>query len=106
MNQYMGQRSYVEVVKKCTTVEGEIVTVKAEEIGNGWLNESVILRMKTKHENVNLKMELEERRMKEIVVRKGGGRDMILSFKSKKEMNSKVKDVKEMIGDWSEDVVT
>ncbi|KAL7213838.1 hypothetical protein ACSBR2_016383 [Camellia fascicularis] len=36
-NLYMGQRSYVEVVKGGTNVREGSVTIKAEEIGNRWL---------------------------------------------------------------------
>ncbi|KAL7167047.1 hypothetical protein ACSBR2_037668 [Camellia fascicularis] len=81
------------------------VTVKVEEIGNGWLYESLILRLKPKYVIINMKMELEVRRMKEVVVRKGEGQDLKLSFNSKEEMKLKMKDIKEMFGDWCEEVV-
>ncbi|KAL7264041.1 hypothetical protein ACSBR1_002073 [Camellia fascicularis] len=106
MNQFVGQRSYVQVVKGENTGGVGAVTVNAEEVGNGWLYESLILRLKAKYASVNMEMELEARGMKEVVVRKGGGRDLILTFNSKEEMKSKMKDVKEMFGDWCEEVVT
>ncbi|KAL7247056.1 hypothetical protein ACSBR2_002049 [Camellia fascicularis] len=106
MNQYVGQRWYVQVVKWWNTNEMGTVTVKAEEIGNGWLYESLLLRLKAKYATVNMKTELEARGMKDVVVRKGGGRDLILSFNSNEEMKLKMIDVKVMFGDWCEEEVT
>ncbi|XP_028095427.1 uncharacterized protein LOC114295404 [Camellia sinensis] len=95
-----------KVVKLGNTGEMGAVTVKVEKIGNGWLYESLILCLRAKYTTVNMKMELEARGTKDAVVRKGGGRDLILSFNSNEEMKLKMKDVKEIFGDWCEEVVT
>ncbi|KAL7224649.1 hypothetical protein ACSBR1_026011 [Camellia fascicularis] len=104
-NQLVGQKLYVQVVKGENICEMGAVTVKAEEVGNGWLYESLILRLKAKYANANMEMELEARGMKQVVVRKGGGRDLILSFKSKEEIKLRMKDVKEMFGDWCDEII-
>ncbi|GMP47601.1 hypothetical protein CsSME_00015263 [Camellia sinensis var. sinensis] len=84
--------SYVEVVRGTGSVEsrgsmgGFIISVKTDEISNGWLNESAIIRFKAEYASVNLNVELEARGMSNIMVRHGSDRDAILTFQSKEEL--------------------
>ncbi|KAL7176991.1 hypothetical protein ACSBR2_030345 [Camellia fascicularis] len=80
------QRSYAEVVIGKCSVGKDIITLKAEEIGNGWLYKSVVVRLKDKYANVNLKKELEGIGMEDVMIIESGGRDVVLTFKSKKGM--------------------
>ncbi|KAL7230882.1 hypothetical protein ACSBR2_009213 [Camellia fascicularis] len=68
------------VIGKTSDGKGSI-TLKAEEIGNEWLYESVVVFLKDNYANVNLKKEFEAIGMKDILVRESGGRDVVLTFK-------------------------
>ncbi|KAL7252674.1 hypothetical protein ACSBR1_007274 [Camellia fascicularis] len=94
------QRSYAEAVIGKNSVGKGNITLKAEEIGNGWLYESVVVRLKDKFANVNLKKEFEEIGMEDVLIRESGGRDVVLTFKSKEEMVLKLQPIKELILDW------
>ncbi|KAL7212877.1 hypothetical protein ACSBR2_015550 [Camellia fascicularis] len=100
-NAFVVRKSYAEAVKGVTGVgvgRCGLSIIKGEEIGNRWLYESVIVHLKTIFTDINLEKELEERGIADVVVRKGGGRDVVLSFKSKEEMNSKMEVIRERPG--------
>ncbi|KAL7203606.1 hypothetical protein ACSBR2_016802 [Camellia fascicularis] len=85
-NPFMSKKSFMEVAQG--TKEGSCgsVTVKAKEYGNGWLYDSVVVRLKVNYVNISLRIALEERGIEGIEVRKGKGRGVVLSFKSNEEM--------------------
>ncbi|KAL7196128.1 hypothetical protein ACSBR1_036196 [Camellia fascicularis] len=95
---FTDQRSYAEVITEQRS-DGENITLKAEEIGNGWLYESVAVRLKAKYANISLKQELQSIGIEDIMVRESGGRDVVITFKSKEDMGLKLKPIKELILD-------
>ncbi|KAL7214301.1 hypothetical protein ACSBR1_026670 [Camellia fascicularis] len=95
-------RSYAEAVIGKTWGGRDSITVKADEIGNGWLYESVVVRLKENYANTNLKNEIEAIGVEDVLVRESGGRDMVFTFKSMEEMILKLKPIKELIMDWCE----
>ncbi|KAL7163900.1 hypothetical protein ACSBR2_039921 [Camellia fascicularis] len=99
------KKTYEVAVKGIQDVGNDFVTVKAEEYGNGWLYDSVVVRLKVRYVNVYLKTELKGRGIDGFAVRKGGGRDMVLSFMSKEEMEAKMKAIKDKIKDWCEAII-
>ncbi|CAL5333756.1 unnamed protein product [Camellia sinensis] len=96
------RRSYAKAVIGKTWGGRDNITVKADEIGNGWLYESVVVRLKENYANTNLKKEIEAIGVKDVLVRESGGRDMVFTFKSVEEMALKLKPIKELIMDWCE----
>lgn len=100
-----GVRTYAEVIKNTNGMERGIVSVQAKEIGNGWLYESVVVRLKVEYANVKLKNELHKRGMENVLVRDGGGRDVFLTFKSKECREASLVTVNEWLQDWCEEIV-
>ncbi|KAL7246162.1 hypothetical protein ACSBR2_001322 [Camellia fascicularis] len=49
----IGTRSYAEVTKNTSIMGGGALTIKAKEIGNGWLYDSVVVRLKSEYANIN-----------------------------------------------------
>ncbi|KAL7191434.1 hypothetical protein ACSBR2_023502 [Camellia fascicularis] len=96
---FKDQRSYAETVIGKTSDGKGSNTIKAEEIGNGWLYESVVVRLKGNYAKVNLKKELEAIRIEDVLVRESGGRDVVLTFKSNEEMILQLQPIKELIMD-------
>ncbi|GMP31857.1 hypothetical protein CsSME_00005904 [Camellia sinensis var. sinensis] len=83
-------------------VARENITLKAEEIGNGWLYESVVVRLKESYATVNLKKEIEAIGVEDVLVRESGGREVVITFRSKEEMVQRLKPIKELIMEWCE----
>ncbi|KAL7208371.1 hypothetical protein ACSBR1_030178 [Camellia fascicularis] len=100
-----GVRTYAEVIKNSHGMESGIVSVQAEEVGNGWLYESVVVRLKVEYANVKIKYELQKKGMENVLVRDGGGRNMLLTFKSKECREDSLGTMKEWLGDWCEEIV-
>ncbi|KAL7253570.1 hypothetical protein ACSBR1_007993 [Camellia fascicularis] len=100
-----GVRTYAEVIKNSHGMESGIVSVQAEEVRNGWLYDSVVVRHKVEYANVKIKYELQQRGMENVLVRDRGGRDVLLTFKSKECREDSLGTVKEWIGDWCEEIV-
>ncbi|KAL7187904.1 hypothetical protein ACSBR1_037864 [Camellia fascicularis] len=101
----VGFRSYAEVTKNTSVMGDGIVSIKAEEIGNGWLYDSVVVRLKFEYANLQIQKEIQERGMQNVVVREGGGRDVLLTFTSKECREASMGTVKEWLGDWCEEIV-
>ncbi|KAL7255360.1 hypothetical protein ACSBR1_009503 [Camellia fascicularis] len=76
--------------------------VPAEKIGNGWLYESVVIRLKESYATVNLKKEIEAIGVKNVLVRESEGREVMITFRSKEEMALRLKPIKELIMEWCE----
>ncbi|KAL7225721.1 hypothetical protein ACSBR1_020975 [Camellia fascicularis] len=89
-------------IKVSTNHRRDSITVKADEIGNGWLYESVVVRLKENYANTNLKKEIEAIGVEDVVVRESGGHDVMFTFKLTEEMIQKLKPIKEPILDWCE----
>ncbi|CAL5376656.1 unnamed protein product [Camellia sinensis] len=105
----VGHRSFAEVLKGDTSAaEGNTntnITIKAKEEGNGWLYESAIVRFNNEHSTHNILKVLEEKGMEQIEVRKGGGRDVIISFNSTTALQSNIGKIKEWFKDVSQSVM-
>ncbi|KAL7175568.1 hypothetical protein ACSBR2_029214 [Camellia fascicularis] len=95
-------RSFAEVIKGAEPSYQPVTTIKVDEIGNGWLYESMIMRLKTPYSVLQVRKEIINKGAKNILVRKRGGRDAIISFSSKEEMVSKMTLFKSWIHDWCE----
>ncbi|KAL7243621.1 hypothetical protein ACSBR1_015929 [Camellia fascicularis] len=101
MNHGTDGRSFAEVIKGDPR-SALTTTIKVEEIGNGWLYESMIMRLKPEHTSVQVKNELIKREEQNVLVREGGGRDVFLSFPSKEDLSGKKSMVIEWFHDWGE----
>ncbi|KAL7257903.1 hypothetical protein ACSBR1_004093 [Camellia fascicularis] len=95
-------RSYAKAVIGKTCGGRDSITEKAGEIGNGWMYESVVVRLKENYANTNLKKEIEAAGVEDVLVRESGGHDVVFTFKSTEEMVLKLKPIKELIMDWCE----
>ncbi|KAL7198637.1 hypothetical protein ACSBR2_021022 [Camellia fascicularis] len=82
-------RSYVEVIQGAQPRGQTTTTIRVKEIGNGWLYESMIIRLKPNYSAVEVKEELKEQGMKNVIVR-GGRRDVVLSFNSREALKSTI----------------
>ncbi|KAL7181638.1 hypothetical protein ACSBR1_040519 [Camellia fascicularis] len=60
-NPFTYNKSFAEVVKGTKVPSSGSVSIKAEVFGNGWLYDSVVVRLKASYVNISLKIELEER---------------------------------------------
>ncbi|KAL7164262.1 hypothetical protein ACSBR2_040216 [Camellia fascicularis] len=90
-----GRRSFAEVVQSGGSNEKMKVIVKAFEVGNGWLYDSVIVKLKSFFSFDEFKKEVGKRGMEEVRVREGGGRVALLTFKSqehKREARTKLQE--------------
>ena len=50
-----------------------LTTIRVDELGNGWLYESMIMRLKVHYSIQQVKNELIQRGVKNVFVREGGG---------------------------------
>ncbi|THG17553.1 hypothetical protein TEA_004941 [Camellia sinensis var. sinensis] len=76
-NQVLDGRSYVEVTKGAQPKGHSTPTIRVEEIGNGWLYESLIIRLKPGYSVVEVKAELKVKGVKDVLVKEGGGHDIV-----------------------------
>ncbi|CAL5373898.1 unnamed protein product [Camellia sinensis] len=104
-NPFINKKSFAEVVKGTKVLSSGSVSIKAEVYGNWWLYDSVVVRLKARYVNISLKIELEERGIEGIAVRNCGGRDVLLSFKTKEEREIKMKAINNIIEDWCELII-
>ncbi|CAL5394394.1 unnamed protein product [Camellia sinensis] len=81
------------------------ITVKANENGHGWLYESVIIRLNSDYSINSIRSALKDIGLNQVVVRQGGGRDAILTFKSQEELKSNIQKIKDWFKDWSQFVL-
>lgn len=79
-----------------------IRTIHVVEEGNGWLYESVVARLKPSFSMVNFKEEIARKGFGDVKVRMGGGKDMVLTFNSVKDMKVKFQKMQEWLNEWCE----
>ncbi|KAL7193693.1 hypothetical protein ACSBR2_025331 [Camellia fascicularis] len=72
--------SYAQALSGRGLVTSASITLNAFEEENGWLYDNVIIRLKPPNSTVEFKKELKTRGMRDIQVRDGGGRDIVLTF--------------------------
>ncbi|KAL7215492.1 hypothetical protein ACSBR1_027624 [Camellia fascicularis] len=95
-------QTFAEVIKGAEPRSTPPITIKVDELGNGWLYESLIMRLKIDYSVLNVQNELIKRRVQNVLVRVGGGRDVIISFNSKDDMLSHMSQLKDWFHDWCE----
>ncbi|CAL5391609.1 unnamed protein product [Camellia sinensis] len=101
-------KSYAEVVQTGRQNGGEYgnqnVSVRAVEVGNGWLYDSVLVKLKAFFSFHDFRKEIYKRIDKEVVVRQVGGKQAILSFSSNQQKKEAQVRMEEWIHDWSDEV--
>ncbi|CAL5367197.1 unnamed protein product [Camellia sinensis] len=104
---YSGHRSFAEVLKGVTPTMArkECLSVKANEDDLGWLYSSVIVRFNSEFSTINIGNVLKKKGLDHVRVRKGGGRDIVLTFKFQEELKSNICNIKEWFKEWSQFVV-
>ncbi|CAL5338854.1 unnamed protein product [Camellia sinensis] len=99
-NQGIDNRSFAEAVKGINSGGKQNTTVIVEEIGNGWLYESLILRLKSRHSVLAIKEALQQKDMSGVLLREGGGRDVVMTFKSKEDLRNNRTKIIAWFQDW------
>ncbi|KAL7167394.1 hypothetical protein ACSBR2_037956 [Camellia fascicularis] len=77
-------------------------TIKVNDDGHGWLYESILARLKNEYTLSSIKKALKDKGLDHTLVRQGGGRDVVLTFKSKEEMKTNFSLVNEWLQEWCE----
>ncbi|KAL7228265.1 hypothetical protein ACSBR2_007052 [Camellia fascicularis] len=95
-----GLRSYTEAVGKGVAQDREEVVVQVSEASNGWLYESLIIKLHTFFSFSAFKEECQKRGFQEVKIRAGEGRIVILTFSSVTEMKRQKEELKEWIFKW------
>ncbi|KAL7226456.1 hypothetical protein ACSBR1_021536 [Camellia fascicularis] len=101
-NQGTDGRSFADVIKGTDSRCLPKTTIRVEERGNGWLFESMIMRLKTDYSVQEVKNELKKRGMLSVLVREGRGRDAIISFNTREDLLNKKSLLKVWFHDWCE----
>ncbi|XP_028127431.1 uncharacterized protein LOC114323935 [Camellia sinensis] len=101
----IGVKSYVDAIQGglCRkVVKHEII---ATEAGNGWLFDSLIVKLKSHHIFSEFRMTVLAKGSGEVIVRKGGGgRQAIVSFSSRAHLEENQLLIQECWKDWCESV--
>ncbi|XP_028070288.1 uncharacterized protein LOC114272780 [Camellia sinensis] len=101
---HQGRKSYADVVSGRDFQSTSGRTIKVQKVGNGWLHESVVVRLKPIFSVEDFKEELQGRGHGDITVRVGGGRQLVLSFQSVEAMKEKLPFMKDWLTVWCESV--
>ncbi|GMP76186.1 hypothetical protein CsSME_00032970 [Camellia sinensis var. sinensis] len=104
---FVGHRTFAEVLKgDASILDGNSnITLKVHEEGNGWLYDSVIVRFNAEFTTHSIMKALAEKGLEQVEVRKGGGRDILISFKSSNELQSNIGKITEWLKGWSQFVM-
>ncbi|GMP29300.1 hypothetical protein CsSME_00004464 [Camellia sinensis var. sinensis] len=102
-----GHRSFADVSQGVTSMEAgkASTTIKVTEEGNCWLFGIAIICLNAEYSILSIIKALKEKGFEHIMVKKGGGRDVILTFNSQKELKSNIDNLKDWFKDWSQFVV-
>ncbi|KAL7209634.1 hypothetical protein ACSBR1_031233 [Camellia fascicularis] len=90
------KQSYAEALVRGGASKSEKVVIRAYEEGNGWLYESLVVKLSSFLAVEDFKAELYNRRMRDVIARDNGGRIVVLTFSSIQQMQ----EGKEQIGRW------
>ncbi|KAL7193594.1 hypothetical protein ACSBR2_025238 [Camellia fascicularis] len=98
------KRSHAEILKTNTRVSAGKVetTIMVDETGHGWLHESVILRFKDEYSVHGIEKIFKEKGIGDVMVRSEGGKDVVVTFRSKEVKDAKLSLVREWRRDWCE----
>ncbi|KAL7255122.1 hypothetical protein ACSBR1_009317 [Camellia fascicularis] len=102
---YRGIKSFAEVVSGRGAEPSASRTIKVYEAGNGWLYESAVVRFKALASIDDFREEMIRRGCGDVIVRLGGGRDIVLSFQSTAAMKDQLVFMKEWLYDWCESIL-
>ncbi|KAL7218082.1 hypothetical protein ACSBR2_011370 [Camellia fascicularis] len=100
---FTGHKSFAEVLKgDARSRTGSVpTTIKVNDDGHGWLHDSVIIRLHSDYTIHSIRKALKEKGLHQVVVREGGGCDIILTFHSQEELKSNIQSIKEWFQAWS-----
>ncbi|KAL7166109.1 hypothetical protein ACSBR2_036896 [Camellia fascicularis] len=101
---YQGSKSYADVLRGNARQPNSAHTIKVQRGGNGWLYESAVVKLKSHLSINNFKAELQRRGYGDIIVRVGGGRQILLSFQSVVALREQLLLMKEWIQEWCESI--
>ncbi|CAL5381554.1 unnamed protein product [Camellia sinensis] len=96
---YNGQRSFADVVQG-KRKENTVITIDVQEAGNGWLYESLVIKLKSFFSFNAFKDECSTRGLKKVCIKDGGGRIALLSFKSVAHLKDWKGRLEEWIYEW------
>ncbi|GMP52709.1 hypothetical protein CsSME_00018419 [Camellia sinensis var. sinensis] len=100
-----GRSSYVEALKGGMNGSGTNIRIKVEEYATGWLQMSVVTKVKTHCSFADLKADCQLRGLKDIQIREGGGRNVLITFKSKEDMMQFMHSSGDWIMEWCESII-
>ncbi|KAL7248896.1 hypothetical protein ACSBR1_011139 [Camellia fascicularis] len=100
---FTGHKSFFKVLKGDTrsTTGSAATTIKANDDGHRWLYESVIIKLHSDYSIHSIRKALKEKGLHQVVVKEGGGHDVILTFQSQEELKSNILSIKEWFQAWS-----
>ncbi|CAL5354750.1 unnamed protein product [Camellia sinensis] len=81
-----GQKYYAEAVKSGATDRKDYLVAKAFELDNEWLSMSLIVKLKNFFSFPAFRDEVCKKGLGEILIRRGGGRSVVLTFNSSQAM--------------------
>ncbi|KAL7171003.1 hypothetical protein ACSBR2_035795 [Camellia fascicularis] len=93
-------RSYADIVKGIEGGGGKDLIARTDEASNGWLYESLIVKLKPYCVLIEFKQECEKRGLKNLIFRKGGGKLVVITFNSKEVLQYEFSRMKEWIYAW------
>ena len=88
------QRTFAEVVVKGAGLRSDVITIVTKEEGNGWIYESVFVKLKACFSFSDLNEEISSRGLKDVLDREGGGKLAVPTFNSKQALNKGVDSLK------------
>ncbi|KAL7239706.1 hypothetical protein ACSBR2_005566 [Camellia fascicularis] len=94
-------RSFADVLQGVKTN----TSIQVSEEGNDWLYGSAIIRFNTEYSILSVRETLKEKGLEHILVRKGGGWDVILTFNSQDELKLNIGNLKDWFKELSQFVV-
>ncbi|KAL7242920.1 hypothetical protein ACSBR1_015343 [Camellia fascicularis] len=97
-----GMRSYAEVVSRGKKQGNDHITVFTKEEGNGWLYESVVVKLKSFFSFYAFKEKVWRRGYKDVLVREGGGRLAVLTFPLAQAFTEGAASLKEWTFEWGD----
>ncbi|KAL7258469.1 hypothetical protein ACSBR1_004573 [Camellia fascicularis] len=96
----MESRSYADIVEGNEDRGGKNLIARTEDASNGWLYESLIVKLKPYCILPEFKQECEKRGVKDPIFHEGRGKFVVIMFNSKEEMQSEFSRMKEWIYVW------
>ncbi|CAL5380719.1 unnamed protein product [Camellia sinensis] len=96
----MGHQSYAEVLVQESKQGDKGHVILGVESGNGWLYNSVIVKLKSYYAFSDFRDSVLQIGSKDVVVRKGGGKMAVVSFLSAEDMKSQLALLEDCLKEW------